>query len=173
MPSYLLQLIYFLLPAGFANMAPVLVKRYFKKSFNGKRILGDHKTVRGLIFGIIFAIVIALIQEYLFQHTIYFKELSLIDYSINYSLIVGLLMGTGALIGDAVKSFFKRQAGVKPGESFMPFDQIDWIVGVVIFIIPIYLISLKDFFILLLLYFVIHLIVRGIAYIMGLTKKAV
>ncbi len=181
MSFYLLQLIYFLLPAGLANMAPVLIRKYFKKlnypldfkkQLFKKRILGDHKTFRGLIFGIIFAIIIVLIQEYLFKNYNYFKELSLINYSTNYSIIVGFLMGFGALFGDIIKSFFKRQAGIKPGDVFMPFDQIDWIVGAVVFIMPIYLISLKDFFILLILYFIIHLITRGIGYLIGLTKKA-
>ena len=81
-------------------------------------------------------------------------------------------MGFGALFGDALKSFFKRQIGIRPGHSWMPFDQVDWIVGAVILIFPVYVFAWRDFFILLLLYFVIHLIVRGIAYLIGLTKKA-
>ncbi len=44
-------------------------------------------------------------------------------------LLLGFLFAVGALGFDAIKSFFKRQIGVKPGGVWFPFDQIDYIVG--------------------------------------------
>ncbi len=33
------------------------------------------------------------------------------------------------MTGDAVKSFFKRRAGVPPGGRWIPADEIDFIIG--------------------------------------------
>ncbi len=44
----------------------------------------------------------------------------------------GLSVGLGALVFDIVKSFFKRQKGIKPGKLWYPYDQMSWIVGVVV-----------------------------------------
>jgi CDP-2,3-bis-(O-geranylgeranyl)-sn-glycerol synthase len=33
------------------------------------------------------------------------------------------------MAGDAVKSFLKRRAGIRPGRPWIPFDQIDFVVG--------------------------------------------
>jgi CDP-2,3-bis-(O-geranylgeranyl)-sn-glycerol synthase len=38
-------------------------------------------------------------------------------------------MGFGALAGDSIKSFFKRRLGFAPGKAWVPFDQLDFIVG--------------------------------------------
>ena len=62
--NFIIGLIYLMLPGIFANMAPIIVRKHFKllatpldlkKELNKKRILGDNKTYRGLIFGILFA----------------------------------------------------------------------------------------------------------------------
>jgi CDP-2,3-bis-(O-geranylgeranyl)-sn-glycerol synthase len=39
----------------------------------------------------------------------------------------------GALLGDIIESFFKRRVGRKRGEDWIPFDQIDFILGVLFF----------------------------------------
>ena len=39
----------------------------------------------------------------------------------------------GALFGDIIESFFKRRIGKNRGENWIPFDQLDFIVGVLIF----------------------------------------
>jgi CDP-2,3-bis-(O-geranylgeranyl)-sn-glycerol synthase len=128
-------------PAGVANMVPVFaahipaIKRYdtpmdFGKSFRGRRVLGDHKTWRGLVAGIVAATVVLALQAWLTGHVPFFtwlaKDFSYLGLPI---LIVGPLFAIGALGGDAVKSFFKRQIGIAPGKKWFPFDQIDYIVG--------------------------------------------
>ena len=39
----------------------------------------------------------------------------------------------GALFGDIIESFFKRRMGRNRGEDWIPFDQLDFILGVLFF----------------------------------------
>lgn len=166
---FTLKCLYLMLPAYFANMAPVIVKKInlfafpidFNKEINNKPIFGKNKTFRGLIFGIIFAIIVAYLQ-YLLYSTEFFKNISFIEYR-NW-LLFGFLMGLGALIGDLVKSFFKRRLGIKPGEKFVPFDQTDFVVGALVFIMPIFDLTLQIFIVSLLLSFALHIIVNHAAF---------
>lgn len=120
-------------------MAPVIVKNIFKslakpidlgKSWKGKRILGDHKTWRGLLFGVVFGIATAFVQ-YLLVNTSFGHYLGATNY--DQWLRIGFLLGLGAIVGDSVKSFFKRRSGVKPGGKYMPFDQSDFVIGAILF----------------------------------------
>ncbi len=165
-----------MLPAYFANMAPVLVKNYFKplavsldfnKKFKGRRILGSHKTLRGLIAGVIIGIIIAFIQYQLLKIP-FFASISLIDY--NEWASIGVLMGAGALIGDLVKSFFKRRANIKPGGRWIPFDQLDYVVGALLFISVLDVPSIEVIITALILSFLLHIIVNHIGYYLGIRK---
>lgn len=42
--------------------------------------------------------------------------------------LFGCAMGASALVGDAVKSYFKRRLGKEGGASWIPFDQLDFVV---------------------------------------------
>ena len=79
-------------------------------------------------------------------------------------LLLGLLMGSGALIGDAVKSFFKRRLGIAPGAKFIPFDQTDFAIGALAFTMLFFGISWKLFFASILLSFLLHIITNHIAF---------
>lgn len=133
----ILEIFWLLLPAGLATCSPVWFKwlpilNYpvdFNLNFRGKRLLGDNKTYRGFFIGIVMAIIVVHIQKILYSTT---SSFSLINYSEINVVLFGFLLGFGALFGDAVKSFFKRQRGIKPGVSWPPFDQIDWIVGTIL-----------------------------------------
>jgi len=139
--------LYLALPCFGANMVPVLFHKLRLlpslnisidggKTFRGKRIFGDHKTVRGFLVGTFFAIFITLVQWRLEQNgtiTIpYFSGIWAFG-------LYGFLAGIGALAGDALESFFKRQINIPSGKPFFPFDQIDYIIGFLIctsFLIP-------------------------------------
>src|SRR3989344_8466943 len=166
------QTLYFLVPVAFANMAPVLVRRWFQflnkpldfnKKLNGKRILGDHKTFRGLIFGILGGVLGVLLQSYLFQFS-FFKELSLINYNEINIFLFGFLIGLGVIVGDALGSFIKRRLNVKPGESFIPLDQIVAPFGAMILLLPIYNVGLKVFLLALFISFFFHILIKWIGY---------
>jgi CDP-2,3-bis-(O-geranylgeranyl)-sn-glycerol synthase len=143
MTQYLaIDLLYLLLPAAVANMAPVIVRKWGIMSFldtpldaglmiNKKPFLGTHKTLRGLVSGIIAATCVTGVQA-LLAPTMF----DVVDYH-QVWLVLGILLGAGALIGDAAKSFFKRRVGVPEGSPWVPFDQIDFGIGSIIFILPI------------------------------------
>lgn len=135
--------LWFYLPAGAANMAPVLAAKWhlmgklnipidFNSKFRGKRLFGDHKTIRGFVAGYVFAVITLFLQSLIYENVEYIREISLVSYNGADIFFVAALFTLGALGGDAIESFFKRQAGVKPGISWAPFDQIDWIIGAVI-----------------------------------------
>ena len=131
-----LRVLWLFVPAYVANMAPVLVQGHFERfatpidggrSFRGRRILGDHKTWRGLLAGIVAGGLVYELQRLL--HTSgALPGLVLIDY-VDHPLLPGLLMGLGAGVGDAVKSFFKRRVAIPPGASWPVFDQLDFFFG--------------------------------------------
>mgnify|MGYP001616112541 FL=1 len=161
----ILKIIYLLLPGYFANMSTAYSSRInflnypldFKKKFFGERVFGNNKTFRGIFFGILTAIVMAFIQ-----YLLNISSLNILDY--NNFLIIGLLLGAGALIGDLAKSFFKRRLKIKPGKPFIPFDQIDHVIGSLLLLSIIYPISLNLYFIASLITFPLHIIINYLAY---------
>ena len=141
-----------MVPAYFANMAPVICRNIFprlafpldfNKKISGKPILGKNKTFRGLIFGMIFAIVFAYIQFNLYKLD-FFRDISVLDY--NNWLLIGLLLGSGALFGDIVKSFIKRRLNIPSGDPWRGFDQLDFVFGAIIFVSFIKLLDLNLIF---------------------------
>lgn len=176
MIDYLIKIILFLLPAAIANMAPIVFKKVnflnypidFNKKFLGKPLLGNHKTFRGFFFGIICAIIVVYLQAYFYE---FIKDYSIVRYSEINILFFGFLMGFGALLGDSIKSFFKRRIKINPGKVWMPFDQIDWIIGAYAFSL-IYVKMDWIFFISLLVFgFFGHLITNYVGYKIGLKKN--
>lgn len=174
---YIAKCIYFAIPMGFANMAPVLTKNYFKflavpvdfnKTINSKPIFGSHKTFRGIIMAVIFSLAFFYLQKFLYQFN-FFHNLSLLDYN-QYGVLMGFLMGLGAIMGDLIKSFFKRRVNIKPGKSWIPFDQIDFVVGGLIAVSFVYGFTLKLAVALVLIAFFSHILFNHIGYWLGLQK---
>jgi CDP-2,3-bis-(O-geranylgeranyl)-sn-glycerol synthase len=170
---------YYAVPIYFANMAPVITKKLLPslakpmdlgKTWKGKPILGSHKTFRGLIFGIIFGILTALIQYTLYKNGI-FRSVSVFDYTFYSSILLGALMGFGAIFGDALKSFFKRRVNVKPGKPWIPFDEIDFIVGGLSFSMIFFIAPLKYMIIILVVSPLGHIIVNHIAFYLKIRKE--
>lgn len=132
--------------AAIGNMTPILVAKSswkplrdwtspidFGKTFRGKRIFGEHKTWRGLVTGMIMSTIVLGVQQSVFRHSPWLQDaLGGLDFGNLPTLIVGPLLGLGALGGDAIKSFFKRQRDTSPGESWFPFDQIDLPLGALV-----------------------------------------
>lgn len=162
------------MPAGVANMAAgvsgAILKKLdypidFRKKFRGKRLLGDHKTFRGAIFGIIAGFIVYLIQGYLANNSPMFYQISVVDYS---NLFIGFLLGFGAVLGDVVKSFFKRQADIPPGESWFPFDQLDWLAGSLFLVYFIEGFSIGFLIGVMVFGLALHVIVKMLGYLLGL-----
>jgi CDP-2,3-bis-(O-geranylgeranyl)-sn-glycerol synthase len=170
----ILLAIYFFLPAYLANMAPVFAAKAFHnhfsqpidggRSYKGKRIFGDHKTWRGMISGILVAILVVYIQANLFENSMWFREISILNYSAMPLFLLGFLFGFGALAGDAIKSFFKRQLNKAPGAAWAGFDQLDFVAGGLLAVALIYVPSITIIIILLLITPALHLASNYIGY---------
>lgn len=133
--------IWLMLPAFIANpMAAVFgggTPMDFGKNFpDGRRILGDGKTIRGLAAGTICGLVTGLVQvmtaPYLlvspaFSHWPNFQW-ALGAYS-NGIMYVVFLMSLGALMGDSAESFIKRRLKFERGAMFPIADQLDFVLG--------------------------------------------
>lgn len=142
----------------------------FYKKIKGKRILGSHKTIRGFIVGILIAIITVYLQIFLYKQSAYLREIIFIDYNTIDPVFFGFLCGFGSLAGDAVKSFFKRQQGIRPGQSWFPYDQIDQILGGIVctwFYLPL---SIVDYFFIFLVWFLIHPFFTFLGYILRLKR---
>lgn len=88
-----------------------------RRTFRGKRLLGDSKTWRGLV-GMTVVTVLAVLG----QHELYalhaFRLLSLVDYSVTPGWIeLGLALGLGYSLAELPNSFVKRRLGIAPGRS--------------------------------------------------------
>lgn len=175
MIDLIISAVYLMIPAYFANMAPVFVKKLnflnypidFNKKINKKPILGSHKTWRGLFFGVIAGIIMAYTQ-FLLQRYAFFESISLVDYS--SWLAIGFLLGFGALFGDTIKSFFKRRFNAKPGKRFIPWDEIDYTVGSLFFLSIIYIPSWQIILAALIINLLFHIIANHVAYYLKLSK---
>jgi CDP-2,3-bis-(O-geranylgeranyl)-sn-glycerol synthase len=177
--------LWFLLPAAAANMAPVLtaavplLKQWDApldggRTFRGVEIFGSHKTWRGLISGIILATITLYLQQALVTHT---NWASFVADGLNYealpTLILGPLFALGALGGDAIESFFKRQRGIQSGGSWVPFDQIDYIIGAIVASLPIFVATPSQYFWMLLVWFIMHLAFSYVGWLLKLKKQPI
>jgi CDP-2,3-bis-(O-geranylgeranyl)-sn-glycerol synthase len=176
----ILESIYFLFPAYFANMAPVIAMKLkiLKKldkpldhnmKINNKPFFGRNKTYRGLVSGLILSIVISYVQAYLLKFP-YFKALSIIDYSNPFFL--GIALGLGAIVGDSLASTLKRQLSIDPGKKFIPLDQIDFVLGAFLFT---YLFSFHIEWVIviygLVVTFFLHILVNHLSFYAGIRKE--
>ena len=177
--------LWFFLPAAIANMMPIFaahwkaIEKYdlpmdLGHSFRGKRIFGSHKTIRGLVVGIIFATLVLWLQQLAVRYVPFVAHLTdQVDYTNLPVLILGPLFGLGALLGDAIESFFKRQVGIKPGDGWFPFDQTDYIIGGAVATMPFVQLSILQYIWLVVLWLIIHVISTVIGYKLGLKDKPI
>lgn len=176
--------VWFFLPAAMGNVAPIFAAKlpYLENwtfpldgyaTFRGKRLLGDHKTVRGIVTGILAGIVTTLLQVELYINVAWVREIISLDYSRINPLLFGTLAAQGALTGDALKSFFKRQRNIAPGTSWVPFDQIDYVIGGVIFTACYIPLSLTQYLYLIGIWMLIHPIATFIGYTLKLKNSPI
>jgi CDP-2,3-bis-(O-geranylgeranyl)-sn-glycerol synthase len=178
--------LWFLLPAAVANMTPIAVAKLpvvknwnapidGGKMFRGKPILGPHKTWRGVVFGVLLATLTLWLQQVIIAHGVW--PASITDDYMSYVslplLIAGPLFGIGALGGDAIESFFKRRRNIESGKSWIPFDQIDFIVGTIIATLLVVQLPLRTYAWMLGLFFVGHLAFSYIGWLLKLKDEPI
>ena len=121
--------LYFILPAYCANAAPVIfgggAPIDFGKTFlDGKPIFGSHKTIRGFFAGLIVGTLVGFVLQIVSPlQSVLFR----------YDASLGFVLSLGALVGDLFDSFIKRRLGFPPGSSFPIADQLDFVVGALLF----------------------------------------
>lgn len=116
----------FIFPAYCANAVPVLAgggqsMDFGRRFFDGKPIFGKNKTFRGFFFGLAVGSGVGLLESMVFQ---------------GYPVAFGLLLSLGALLGDLTGAFVKRRLGIAPGGLLPVIDQVDFMLGAVVFSLP-------------------------------------
>ncbi|MFH0952144.1 MAG: CDP-archaeol synthase [Patescibacteria group bacterium] len=124
-------------PIYMANVMPIVVRRWCNwlafpldlgKKYKDQPIFGRNKTFRGLLVAVIAGVLIFVLQRYAYQNSEFFRSISIINYT-EMTLWLGFLMGLGSILGDLIKSFVKRRFRVNPGQSWFPWDQMDYALG--------------------------------------------
>jgi len=135
--TVIIQAFWIVIPIYVANASAVIVgggtpidfRRTWK---DGRRVLGDGKTWRGLLAGTFLGMTAG------FGLAVAASILSTSDYSFlklttfeGFPMMIPLLFSLcfGALLGDVVESFFKRRIGKDRGANWIPFDQLDFLLG--------------------------------------------
>lgn len=172
--------IWFLLPAALANAVPVIaaalpgLKKLDApidggKTWRGHAILGPHKTWRGIIAGVIVSTLFLWLQVVLVANYGWAQFVANgVDYSALPILILGPLFAIGALGGDAIESFFKRQRNIKSGGKWIPFDQLDYIIGSVLVSLFFVILSPLQYLLIFIIWFVVHILASYVGYKLGL-----
>lgn len=152
----------FIFPAYCANAIPVATGGgrpidFGKRFFDGKPIFGRNKTFRGFFSGLIVGTMVGLVESVFF----------------NYFILFGLLLSLGALFGDLAGAFLKRRIGLSPGDLFPVVDQVDFILGAILFSLPVSQIELSWALVVAVLIITppIHLLTNFAAYKLGLKSN--
>jgi CDP-2,3-bis-(O-geranylgeranyl)-sn-glycerol synthase len=135
--DFIIQAFWIILPAYIANASALLFGGgipidFGKKWRDGKRILGDGKTWGGLFIGTFVGMIAGFGFSAVSKCALNINFPIRLNDFLGFPLMIPVLFSIcfGALIGDIIESFFKRRRGKKRGENWIPFDQIDFILGV-------------------------------------------
>ncbi len=164
----ILKSLYFFLPAYCANMAPVLFRWLPGGVPISKRLLGSNKTWRGIIAAILTGGLVFWLQQLLYA--LGFRQFALIAYS-DFSVALGFMLGAGAILGDLVKSYLKRGYNLPPGARWLPWDQLDFVFGGIIFSWFVYVPPAEVVLVLLVISPVLHIAINHIAYWLRIRKE--
>ena len=171
--------VYFMLPAYVANLSglafgggtPIDGGKNYR---DGRRMIGNGVTWKGFQNGTILGTAVGVILGIIGT---FFGDLSvltggIIDLHVYDSvfggLILGFLMAFGALFGDLVGSFLKRRIGLQSGEPAPFMDQLDFVIGALVFSLLLVQISWKFFLIIAILSLILHLGSNTFAYLVGI-----
>jgi CDP-2,3-bis-(O-geranylgeranyl)-sn-glycerol synthase len=123
--SVILYPIIFIFPAYAANALPVIFGGGAPLDFGGmlagRRIFGDHKTIRGTLSGIIGGILVGYAESLMFGAAL-------------FPVFVALVIG--AIFGDILGSFIKRRLGLKPGHGVPVMDWYGFFIFALVFALP-------------------------------------
>ena len=128
-----------------------------RKFIDGRRILGTNKTIKGFAYGLLLGSLAGLAEAVLFA---------------NYALIsVGVVASLGALLGDLFGAFLKRRLDIAPGNPLPVVDQLDFILGAILFTRPLLNVTVGAVLILVIATLPIHLLSNAVAYMLRLKNR--
>lgn len=170
--------LWFILPAYVANASPVLLGGgtpidLGKKFFDGRRIFGDGKTIRGFISGIFCGFLVGLLQVFVNPtlEKLIEQHVTLLPYQrslLRTNFIIAILLPMGAMVGDLIGSFIKRRLGLERGAPAPLLDQLDFLIGALLFTSFVFTVPFICVTILLVVTLIIHLLTNALGYILGL-----
>src|SRR3990170_6581140 len=154
--TLIVEALKFIFPAYCANALPVLagggLPMDFGRNFlDGQRVFGKNKTWRGFFFGWTIGTLVGLAEGAVFG-------------PVPFSVLFSVLTPLGALLGDLTGAFIKRRLGIAPGGLLPVIDQIDFVVGAVVFSLPVAVISLELAVAVIVITPPIHLLTNFVAY---------
>ncbi len=163
--------LYFFLPAYVANMCPTIAGSLHLPLGEplSTPLFGNHKTLRGLLAGVAGAFVTVMMQQILQSYGIA-DAWRMTDYNAESLWQLTLLLGGGAVLGDLLKSFFKRRLGKPPGAPWVPFDQLDFVAGALLFVLPFYPMDIAHIAVIVIATPLLHFAVNVIGYFLGMKK---
>ena len=174
-----------MLPAMVANMMPV-IGRYMRfldvfdkpidgsRTLRGKPLFGRNKTYRGFIVGISGALVVGVGQYALAQSSEAVRSIEMVDnLTISTYMVLALLLSIGALVGDATESMIKRQLEIKPGGTWFPYDQLDYVFGALIVAAPLAQLEGIEVMMAIFVGFFLHPVTTLIGYRLGIREKPI
>jgi CDP-2,3-bis-(O-geranylgeranyl)-sn-glycerol synthase len=160
-----IEALMFVFPAYCANAVPVIVggghPMDFGRNFlDGQPVFGKNKTFRGFFSGFAVGTAAGLAETAVFGLA-------------SFPALLGVLLSLGALMGDLAGAFLKRRLGIAPGNLLPVMDQIDFIVGAILFSLPVSLPLLSWEIVVAVLTITppVHLLTNFAAYKLGLKSN--
>jgi CDP-2,3-bis-(O-geranylgeranyl)-sn-glycerol synthase len=164
--SHFLLILLFLLPPYVSNAVPVILGGgekidFGKRFFDGKRILGDGKTIRGFLAGISAGIIVAALESFALANS---------QFSSFNWFWIGCASSLGAMVGDIIGSFIKRRLSLEGSTPLL--DQLPFILLALIFSLPFTktFITILDVIIILVITYLLHVLMNRFAHAMGWKK---
>lgn len=158
----ILEAFKFIFPAYCANALPVIAGGGLPMDFgaffrDGRPVFGKNKTFQGFFAGLTVGTGVGLVESIVF----------------GYPILFGFLLSLGALFGDLTGAFIKRRIDIPPGGLLPVVDQIDFIVGAIVFSLPLFLNILSWELVVAVLIITppIHLLTNFVAHKLGLKSN--
>jgi CDP-2,3-bis-(O-geranylgeranyl)-sn-glycerol synthase len=126
-----------------------------RKFVDGRRILGENKTIRGFFAGFLVGLAVSIVLAMTVGSWVFG---------------FGMLASFGTLIGDLGGAFLKRRLGIPAGGMLPIVDQLDFVAGALMFVMVAYTVPFMSVLLLVIVTPPIHLATNAAAYFLGLKK---
>ena len=173
----LVEAFWIVIPAYSANGLAPLAKfsgkhpvDFGKRLKDGRPVFGSGKTWEGSIIGVVMGMLIGSIMGLAF----YFLPWGLSPVPLSIAPmgpVLGFMLGFGAISGDIFKSFIKRRIGFERGRTLPIVDQLDFILGSLLFASLVVPIKINWVILLVVVTPLFHLSANYMAYLLGVKKE--